>query len=184
MSNIFIPPRFQEFKDKVKEEENAVLVIRWNDINETAKVKIAIAFKRFSPSRTIRNHPRLTIENIIQAFDIINPLIDKTTEYNRGNPWKFDMAYVTSIGWLQVISNAVIIALQLRKLKRNKQRHYFLAHSGNVQNVNAERYTNPIEENNPERILQNQRMIESQREITLSEVTHACNRASNNRINH
>src|ERR1035437_6103483 len=85
---IYKPRCFEEFKRlvQVNHDNNAIMTLRWNDLNLVGKENLAHSIKKGSYSYTVRHHEKATIENIILSFNDINPILDQTRNHeNRGD---------------------------------------------------------------------------------------------------
>ena len=170
-SPIFLPSNFQTFKQNVQRriEINSIMTLRWNDLSDNGKLYLATKIKTHSKSKTIREHPNATIGNIINSFDLIDPLLQQTENYHK--TWAFTAAYLESRKWLQILSTTLLIALKLRKTEIKNYCDFFLAYGGwgsysiirnSVQELEeVHRINNQTRESNPNN------------EITLEEVSHA-----------
>lgn len=114
---IHLPTLFEEFKQhcSTSELENPPkMTLRWNDLSPEGKTQLATNIKKHTPSQTIRKQPiTASIEKIISALDIFNPILDQTSCY--GSRWAFSGNCCSTAHWLHRISRVLVFLLQLRK---------------------------------------------------------------------
>ena len=169
---IYKPRCFEEFK-RVLENTNrkAIMTLRWNDLTKPGKAILAHSIK--IGTKSIKNHPKATLTNIVKVFDEINPILDQTqkrrNEDGRNPNWAFASAYIGSRSWLEVLSTVIVISLQLRKVSKNHYNNILKAHAGWREYYLCQTF----EERIREELNQDQISPEEQNEISTEEVQRA-----------
>lgn len=181
LNPIFVPRRLEEFRRTIQQSEiRTALTLRWNDLSREGKEKLAIQIKKWSKSEILRTSEKASIENIILALDITNPILEQTRGGRYRNSWAFSSAYIASCFGLKIISSVIIITLRLRKkVKFERIRDYYIAIGGwnnyraiidgHFMEDTADQLTTPT----PRDPFQSEIPSDLTREITLEEVSAA-----------
>ena len=176
---IYKPRCFEEFKRELENtNRKAIMTLRWNDLTKPAKAILANSIKEGTKSKTIKNHPKTTLTNIVKVFDEIDPILDQTNKRNpddRHPTWAFASAYIGSRGWLEVLSSVIVMSLKLRKVSKYHYNNFFKARAGWGEYYLCQSYTDRTvvelqnDENRPE----------EQNEISTEEVQRATQLTNN-----